>query len=68
MTGESSLLKIPREIRDQIFKLVLLEENIFYPYGYGPSAGEKSSTTPKAPQISILSVNKQMSLEGNEIL
>ncbi len=68
MTGESSLLRIPREIRDQILKLVLLEGNIFYPYGYGPSTGEESSRTRKAPQISILSVNKQMSLEGNAIL
>jgi len=68
MTGQSPLLKIPREIRDQIYELVLLEEHVFYPYGYGPSTGEESQRTRITPQISILLVNKQVNCEGTAIL
>jgi len=68
MTGESPFLKIPREIRDQIYELVLLEDTFFYPYSYGPSTADWSQSNRIPPQTSILLVNKQMNNEGSVIL
>jgi len=68
MTGESPLLKLPREIRDHIYKLVLLEDTPFYPYCYGPSTSYWALSNRRTPHTSILLVNKKLNNEGVAIL
>ncbi|KAL8825256.1 MAG: hypothetical protein Q9191_004525 [Dirinaria sp. TL-2023a] len=63
-----TLLTLPREIRDSILELLLLEKNMLFPYDYKPCACDCPKNDRKAPHTSVLRVNKQLHTEGNEIL
>ena len=63
-----TLLTLPREIRDLIHELLLLESTMLFPYDYKPCACECPKNDVKAPSTNLLRVNKQLHTEGNEIL
>lgn len=65
---DPTLIGLPREIRDEIYKLVLFEHEVIYPYDYGESSRYNPRMFRHGPQIAILRVNRQLNAEGTEVL
>lgn len=65
-TMPPNLENVPREIRNNILEQLLLEQKEVYPYGY-PAGCQCSHCHIKAPDLSIMRVNKTLNAEATEV-
>lgn len=67
-TSSPSLLTIPGELRIMIYKYVLLESEVIYPFDYRPCSCDcpKHKRTP--PNVALLRTNHQINEEATSIL
>lgn len=63
-----SLLVIPGELRIMIYKFLLLETEIIYPFDYRPCSCDCPKHKRSPPNVAILRVNRQINEEATTIL
>lgn len=63
-----SLLTIPGELRIMIYKCVLLESEVIYPFDYRPCSCDCPKHKPSPPNVALLRVNRQINEEATTIL
>lgn len=66
MANNSTMLKLPREIRDEIHGYVLLEHKYLHPFSYHSCSCDCGKI--KGPYVPWLRVNKQINEEGTVML
>lgn len=59
---------LPREIRDNVVEKLLLEDTRMYPYAYPAPCLLRGPERYKAPDLAIMSVNKQVNAEATGAL
>lgn len=62
------LLTIPVELRIMIYKCVLLENDVIYPFDYGPCSCDCPEHKRSPPNVALLRVNRQINQEATVIL
>lgn len=63
-----SLLTIPSELRIMIYKCVLLESEVIYPFDYRPCSCDCPKHKRSPPNVALLRVNRQINEEATTIL
>ena len=63
-----TFLTIPGELRNRIYALCLLENELVYPYDYKPCGCDCPKNERVAPSVGLLAANRQISTEATPLL